>query len=358
MMSSRPPSWLRDISSRVDARLGEFLNSETIRWKSLDADLALPLDEINRLVNAGGKRLRPAFCYLGFIGVGGDENSAKLVDAQAALELLHASALLHDDVIDGSQTRRGEPTSHARYTKTHKDNSWASEARRFGEGAAVLIGDLAFVYADQLMDIANNDVVKIWNEMRVELNIGQYLDLLGSAQRERRLVKAERVSRYKSGKYTIERPLHLGATLAASALTSQLLPSLSKYGLPLGDAFQMRDDVLGAFDFADTDKNLTGKPVGDDLREGKPTPLLAMAFERADSVQRKVLDLVGSVDISDQDVSDIQEVIKQTGALVALEAKISALTAEAIAGVKQAPITQSAKDSLIELAEYISQRTT
>ena len=358
MMSSRPPSWLRDISSRVDARLGEFLNSETIRWKSLDADLALPLDEINRLVNAGGKRLRPAFCYLGFVGAGGDENSAKLVDAQAALELLHASALLHDDVIDGSQTRRGEPTSHARYTKTHKDNSWASEARRFGEGAAVLIGDLAFVYADQLMDIANNDVAKIWNEMRVELNIGQYLDLLGSAQRERRLVKAERVSRYKSGKYTIERPLHLGATLAASALTSQLLPALSKYGLPLGDAFQMRDDVLGAFDFADTDKSLTGKPVGDDLREGKPTPLLALAFERADSVQRKVLDLVGSVDISDQDVSNIQEVIKQTGALVALEAKISALTAEAIAGVKQAPITQSARDSLIELAEFISQRTT
>jgi geranylgeranyl diphosphate synthase, type I len=358
MMLSHPPSWLRDIASRVDARLGEFLNSETIRWKSLDADLALPLDEINRLVSAGGKRLRPAFCYLGFIGAGGDENSVKLVDAQAALELLHASALLHDDVIDGSQTRRGEPTSHARYTKTHKDNSWASEARRFGEGAAVLIGDLAFVYADQLIDVTNNDVAKIWNEMRVELNIGQYLDLLGSAQRERRLVKAERVSRYKSGKYTIERPLHLGATLAAPASISNLLPALSKYGLPLGDAFQMRDDVLGAFDFADSDKSLTGKPVGDDLREGKPTPLLAMAFERADSVQRKVLDLVGSVDISDQDVSNIQEVIKQTGALVALEAKISALTAEAIASVKQAPITQSARDSLIELAEFISQRTT
>ena len=358
MMSSHPPSWLRDIASRVDARLGEFLNSETTRWKSLDADLALPLDEISRLVGAGGKRLRPAFCFLGFIGAGGDENSAKLVDAQAALELLHASALLHDDVIDGSQTRRGEPTSHARYTKTHKDNSWASDARRFGEGAAVLIGDLAFVYADQLIDVANNDVAKIWNEMRVELNIGQYLDLLGSAQRERRLVKAERVSRYKSGKYTIERPLHLGATLAAPALISKLLPALSKYGLPLGDAFQMRDDVLGAFDFADSDKSLTGKPVGDDLREGKPTPLLAMAFERANSAQRKVLDLVGSVDISDQDVSNIQDVIKQTGALVALEAKISALTAEAIAGVKQAPITQSARDSLIELAEFISQRTT
>ncbi len=358
MVSSHPPSWLRDIASRVDTRLGEFLSAETVRWKSLDPDLALPLDEINRLVSAGGKRLRPTFCYLGFVGAGGDENSAKLVDAQAALELLHASALLHDDVIDGSPTRRGEPTSHARYTKTHKDNLWASEARRFGEGAAVLIGDLAFVYADQLMNATNSDLAKIWNEMRVELNIGQYLDLLGSAQRERRLVKAERVSRYKSGKYTIERPLHLGATLAETKIADRLLPALSKYGLPLGDAFQMRDDVLGAFDFAESDRSATGKPVGDDLREGKPTPLLAMAFERADSAQRQILDLVGSVDLSDQDVNKIQEVIKQTGALAELESKISALTAEAIAAIKQAPITQSAINSLIELAEFVSQRTT
>lgn len=357
-MSSHPPSWLKDIADRVDDRLVEFLDAETIRWKLLDADLVLPLGEINRLVSAGGKRLRPVFCYLGFVGAGGDANSTKLVDAQAALELLHASALLHDDVIDGSLTRRGEPTSHVRYTKSHEDNSWASEARRFGEGAAVLIGDLAFVYADQLMNVASNDVAKIWNEMRVELNIGQYLDLLGSAQRERRLVKAERVCRYKSGKYTVERPLHLGATLAKPENVGELLPALSKYGLPLGDAFQMRDDVLGAFDSLDNDKSSTGKPIGDDLREGKPTPLLAMAYERANSAQKKVLDLVGSVDLSDQDVSKIQDVIKQTGALVALEAKITALTAEAIASIKQAPITQSAIDSLIELAEFVSQRTT
>lgn len=136
------------------------------------------------------------------------------------------------------------------------------------------------------MNVASNDVAKIWNEMRVELNIGQYLDLLGSAQRERRLVKAERVCRYKSGKYTVERPLHLGATLAKPENVGELLPALSKYGLPLGDAFQMRDDVLGAFDSLDNDKSSTGKPVGDDLREGKPTPLLAMAYERANSAQK------------------------------------------------------------------------
>lgn len=340
----------------MDLRLGKFLDTEISRWSSLDDDLALPLGEIKRLVGAGGKRLRPAFCYLGFVGAGGGANSAKLVDAQAALELLHVSALLHDDVIDGSPTRRGEPTSHAQYTRTHQDKSWASEARRFGEGAAILIGDLAFVYSDQLMDTANIEVAKIWSEMRIELNIGQYLDLLGSAQRERSLVKAERVSRYKSAKYTIERPLQLGATLAETKIADQLLPALSKYGLPLGDAFQMRDDVLGAFDLDDNDKSSTGKPIGDDLRQGKPTPLLAMAHERANSSQRHVLDLVGSVDLSDQDVGKIQEVIKQTGALDELESKISALTAEAIASIKRAPITQSAIDQLVELAEFVSQR--
>ena len=357
-MSSRPPTWLQNIASRVDARLVEFLHVESQRWSALDQDLSLPISEISRLVSAGGKRLRPAFCYLGFIGAGGDANSAKLVDVQAALELLHASALLHDDVIDGSLTRRGEPTSHTQYTKIHENNSWASEARRFGEGAAVLIGDLAFVYADQLMNIASNDVAKIWSEMRIELNIGQYLDLLGSAQRERNLTKAERVCRYKSAKYTVERPLQLGAVLAAPERSEELMLALSKYGLPLGDAFQMRDDVLGAFDLTESGKSATGKPVGDDLREGKPTPLLAMAYQLANTAQKQVLDLVGSAKITDQDVSKIQDVIKQTGALAELESKISALTSEAIAGIKQAPITQSAIDSLIELAEFISQRTT
>ena len=354
-MASNPPRWLKTIAGQVDTRLGEFLSTEKNRWSTLDSDLGPPLDEIIRLVSAGGKRLRPAFCYWGFVGAGGDENSTKLLDAQMALELLHASALLHDDVIDGSVTRRGVPTTHTRYTKTHLDNTWASDSRRFGEGAAILIGDLAFVYADQLMTSASNQAKQIWNEMRVELNIGQYLDLLGSAQRERRLIKAERVSRYKSGKYTIERPLHLGAILAQPDRANVLLSALSNYGLPLGDAFQMRDDVLGVF--GDGGKNLMGKPVGDDLREGKPTPLLAMAFERANATQRAVLDLVGSPSISDRAINKVQDVIKETGALDELEIKIALLTSQAIDAVRLAPITQAAKDALCELADFVSQRT-
>jgi geranylgeranyl pyrophosphate synthase len=138
---------------------------------------------------------------------------------------------------------------------------------------AILVGDLAFVYADRLMEGAPPEAMRIWNELRIELNIGQYLDILGSVQSIRDVDKAERICRYKSGKYTIERPLHLGAVLAAPEREYELLPSLSAYGLPLGDAFQMRDDVMGAFG----EESLTGKSVGGDLREGKPTPLLARA---------------------------------------------------------------------------------
>jgi geranylgeranyl diphosphate synthase type I len=349
-----PPTWLKSVATRVESRLSEFLQDEQDRWSALDGDLNTPLGELTRLVAAGGKRLRPAFCYLAFVGVGGDENSKQLLDTQAALELLHASALLHDDIIDGSLTRRGEPTSHTRYMAKHQDSKWAGEARRFGEGAVILIGDLAFVYADQLMTGVNSITAKVWNEMRVEVNIGQYLDLLGSAQRERNLIKAERVCRYKSGKYTVERPLHLGATLAAPERADVLLEQLSNFGLPLGDAFQMRDDVLGTF--GDTSSSITGKPIGDDLREGKPTPLLAMACERATLAQRDVLDRVGAPKISHQEVSDIQQVIIETGALDALETKILSLVERSVVHIGKSSLDESSKARLTELAEFVASR--
>ncbi len=353
-MSVNPPIWLKSVATRVESRLSEFLQDEQDRWSGLDSDLSVLLGELTRLVGAGGKRLRPAFCYLAFVGAGGNENSKQLLDTQAALELLHASALLHDDIIDGSSTRRGEPTSHTRYIAKHLDSKWAGEARRFGEGAVILIGDLAFVYADQLMTGVNSITSKIWNEMRIEVNIGQYLDLLGSAQRERDLAKAERVCRYKSGKYTVERPLHLGASLVAPEQADVLLEQLSSFGLPLGDAFQMRDDVLGAF--GDDSTNLTGKPIGDDLREGKPTPLLAMACERATVAQREVLDRVGDQQLSQQDLAKIQQVIVDTGALAALELKISALVEQSITAIAQSSLNETAIKQLTELAEFIATR--
>jgi geranylgeranyl diphosphate synthase type I len=297
--------------------------------------------------------LRPAFCFWGFVGAGGDPTDELVIDAGAALELLHAFALFHDDVMDGSLTRRGKPTANAKFEASHGANKLAGESRRFGDGVAILVGDLAYVYSDQLMRNASPQAWTIWNELRIELNFGQYLDMLGSAMNERRREKAERICRYKSGKYTIERPLHLGALLAAPIRGDELIRVLSTYGLPLGDAFQMRDDVLGAFG----DTAITGKPVGDDLREGKPTPLMAIATARANAAQLKELQLVGNQDLTPQQIARVQEVIRETGALDELEVVITRLTDEAIAAVQNVPFAQSVRDELITLAEYVSWRT-
>ena len=352
-LPSSPPPSLAPIAARVDACLDELITAAGTRWASFDADLAGPFDEIHRMVRSGGKRLRPAFCHWGFVGAGGDVDDERVVRAGAALELMHAFALFHDDVMDDSASRRGAPTTHARYAGIHAAQGWAGESRRFGEGVAILVGDLAFVLSDELLLGASAQVWAQWNELRIELNVGQYLDILGSVQNDRRLEKAERIARYKSGKYTIERPLHLGALLASPDAGVDLLPGLSAYGLPLGDAFQMRDDVMGAFG----DTALTGKPVGDDLREGKPTPLLARAVALADRTQRDILARVGAPDLGADEISTIQQVIVDTGALDALEAHISALAAEAVAALDRIAITPDARAELAALAAFVVARS-
>ena len=329
-----------------------MLDVELARWSAFDEDLAEPIGEIARLVLAGGKRLRPAFTHWGFIGAGGDPDDAMVTDAGAAFELMHAFALFHDDVMDDAASRRGAPTTHTVFGQHHRDGDWAGEDRRFGEGVAILVGDLAFVYADQLLLGASPQAIAIWNELRIELNVGQILDILGGARNDRRREKAERICRYKSGKYTIERPLHLGAVLASADRADDLLPALSAYGLPLGDAFQMRDDVMGAFG----DEAVSGKPVGGDLREGKPTPLLARAVEAASASQLAVLDQVGRPGLTDDDVARIQQVIVDTGALAALEAAITSLTDDAVTAIDTACITGEARTELVALAHYVSWR--
>ncbi|MEP7111701.1 MAG: polyprenyl synthetase family protein [Ilumatobacteraceae bacterium] len=351
-MPATPPPSLAAIAAAVETRLRTLLDVEVARWAAFDEDLRTPMEHIARLVLGGGKRLRPSFCHWGFVGAGGNPDDPRIIDAGAALELMHAFALFHDDVMDDASSRRGTPTTHTVFAAAHASAGWAGESRRFGEGVAILVGDLAFVMADQLLLDAPRDAWVIWNELRTELNIGQLLDIVGSVRGDRRLDKAERICRYKSGKYTVERPLHLGAVLAAPDRAAELLPALSAYGLPLGDAFQMRDDVMGAFG----DEIVTGKPVGGDLREGKPTPLLARAVAAATPTQRTVLERVGSADLGDNDIADIQRVIVDTGALAALEVQIARLTDEAIAAIEIAPITKCSRDELIELAHYVSWR--
>jgi geranylgeranyl diphosphate synthase type I len=346
--TTAPPS-LAVIARDIDARLGALLDEHHRRWTAVDPDLAIPFDEIGRMVRSGGKRLRPAFCHWGFVAAGGEPGDPRVVDAGAAFELMHAFALFHDDVMDDAASRRGAATTHAVYGESHRANDWSGEARRFGEGIAILIGDLALVLSDELMVGASRQLWELWNELRIELNVGQLLDLLGAVQRDRRLEKAERIARYKSGKYTIERPLHVGACLAAPERAAELLPALSAYGVPLGDAFQMRDDVMGAFG----DASLTGKPVGDDLREGKPTPLLARAVAAASPEQLAVLELVGSPHLDAADIAAIQHVIVETGALAALERRIEDLADRAVAALDAADVTEEGRRELTSLAAFV-----
>jgi geranylgeranyl diphosphate synthase type I len=344
-----PPS-LRAVAVRVDERLARLFDAEVARWRTIDPAIAAPLAALRRLVDAGGKRLRPAFCYWAFVGAGGDPDDPRIIDAGAAFELLHAFALVHDDVMDGSDTRRGAPTTHVEFAREHRRGGWRGEDRRYGEGVAILMGDLSHVYADMLLGDVGPEAAAVWNDLRLELNVGQYLDLLATARADRDRVVAHRIARYKSGKYTIERPLHVGAALAGRL--GDLQGPLSAYGDPLGEAFQLRDDVLGAFG----DPAVTGKPVGQDLREGKPTPLLAAAVERASDGHHDLLDRVGQPGLSDGEVLAIQQLLVDGGALDEIERLIERLTARAIDVIGTADITLRARDELVDLARFVASR--
>jgi len=350
-----PPS-LNRIAERVEARLGTFLHAETERWANLDPSLEQPMDAMRRLVLSGGKRLRPAFCHWGFVGSGGDPEDPAVVDAGAALELLHTFALIHDDVMDGSPLRRGLDTVHRSFETRHAAEGWRGEGRRFGEGAAILVGDLAFVYADQLLGDVSRDAWNVFTELRLEVNVGQYLDLVGTARGgtvkgEAGVEQARRIGQYKSGKYTIERPLHLGAALAGRL--DDMAGPLSAYGSPLGEAFQLRDDLLGAFG----DTALTGKPVGEDLREGRPTALYAHAAGAADGAAAKLLaDRFGAADLTDGEVAELQDVMEETGARRKVEEEVDRLVAEALDAIEVAPVLPGARTELVELACYVAAR--
>jgi geranylgeranyl diphosphate synthase type I len=334
----------------AEKRLSAFLGAERRRWVGVDPDLAAVVDAVADLVDAGGKRLRPACCHWAYVGAGGDPFDPAVADAGAALELLHAFALLHDDVMDGSATRRGRPAAYRSFIEAHQHGDWRGEARRFGEGAAVLAGDLAFAWSDELLVDAPIEARRVWGELRVELALGQYLDVLGAARGSSSPEQALRTLRYKSGKYTIERPLHLGAALAGRY--EELAEPLSAVGLPLGDAFQLRDDLLGAFG----DEEATGKPVGDDLREGKPTLLHAVAVTRANGATAEALARYGTDDLDDEDIAAIQEALVACGAVAEIEGLVTSLCAEADAAIDALPFDDDVKAALHEVAAVATHR--
>jgi geranylgeranyl diphosphate synthase type I len=338
------------VASPADDVLRSVFRRETERWGDVDPFLARLVGDLADFALHGGKRLRPAFVYWGFAAVDGDPDDLRVHELGAAMELLHAFALLHDDVMDGAETRRGRAAAHKGLMAEHHAAGWNGESRRFGEGIAILMGDLAFVYADRLVSELPTEVRRVWDELRVELTMGQYLDVIGAARADHDLERSERIALYKSGRYSVERPLHLGAALGGQLLS--LGPHLSQFGAPLGEAFQLRDDLLGAIG----DEAVTGKPVGDDLREGKPTVLLAYAHVLATASQRRCLDRVGQHDLRAEDVAEIQDVLVTCGAVDAVEGAIAVRVHAARAALNVAPITDQARVALVALADMLAWR--
>lgn len=342
-----------DPIERVNDVLVATIADHRDRHRNLSGYLDTVYDELETLALGGGKRLRPQFCWWGWLAAGGDPASELPIRLGAAVELVHVMALLHDDVIDDADTRRGSPTAHKRLSAHHDAQRLAGESRRYGEGLAVLIGDITSVMSDELTLGIGDRARVVWNELRLEMNLGQFLDTIGSAHRDRDEQFARTVSRLKSAKYTVERPLHLGAVSADPRRGVELTAMLSAYGLPIGEAFQLRDDVLGAFG----DSAVVGKPVGGDFREGKPTPMLAIARQRADGAQTAVLDTVGRPDLSDAEVARIQQVIIATGALDAIEQRIGELTEMAIEALDRDQVGVHVHDALVGLARSMSNRS-
>ncbi|HEY0561655.1 MAG TPA: polyprenyl synthetase family protein [Frankiaceae bacterium] len=355
-MSLGDPLDAADLRQRVQKALSAFLATEETVLESLSSSLAPVGSALDEFLLTGGKRLRPAFAFWGHRAAGGDDSDA-VVAAVSSLELLHACALIHDDVIDGSDLRRGRPAVHRRFAAAHDDAGYRGRADDFGVASAVVLGDLCHVWADQMFHSAGLPAeallaaLPVYDTMRVELMAGQYLDVLAQADPspdvDGALARALRVARYKSGKYTVERPLHLGAVLAGASLSGPVCAALSDYGLPLGEAFQLRDDVLGVFGDPDT----TGKPAGDDLRDGKRTALVALARSRGDAAARCVLDTyLGRPDLDAAGVARLRDVMASTGALAEVERIIAARTAEALAALDTGALDTEAVAVLRALA--------
>ena len=361
---------LGHVRDRVDRALQAFLGQQHEVLLAAGGPDLLPGAESIAGLLAGGKRLRPAFCYWGWRGAGGPD-CPEIFHAAASLELLHAGALIHDDLMDASDTRRGQPSLHRQFEARHARGHWHGSGAAFGMSVAILMGDLLLCWTDEMFHASGLPAEAlrrgrpVLDRMRTEVFAGQYLDLLGQASGDETLDSALRVVEFKTAKYTIERPLHLGAALAGghpgpsgrdagtaapggpAGREAGLAAAYTGYGLPLGVAFQLRDDILGVFG----DPAQTGKPAGDDVREGKRTVLLAIAKDRATPGQAQVIDrYLGDPALDEAGTAEIRAAITGTGAVAECERMIGRHVSEAIGALAGTPITAEARDALAALA--------
>jgi len=347
---------INGIRSEINQALADFVTNQGKYLRTIGPELDPVALALEKFLLESGKRLRPLFAYVGLVGAG-VLPTKELISAAASLELVHVCALIHDDVMDASDTRRGAPSIHKSFEKMHQDKKLVGSGSQFGIASAILIGDLALIWSAQMLHNSKLPTEKlisalpVYDEMRVELMAGQFLDVYEQSLGTQSVERSMKVARYKSGKYTIERPLHFGAALAQAP--KDLISTYSKYGIPLGEAFQLRDDLLGVFG----DPSQTGKPSGDDLREGKRTALIAIALQKANTSQQKIItDNLGDPGLTPSMISDLQQVITETGATSHIELMIEELTNTSLTALNHDGISPDGKKLLTELAILATNR--
>lgn len=346
----------------VEALLQQNLQSLALSWRRLDLvarrdaddlDTASVLELLGDMVAAGGKLFRPRMAYWGWVAGGGSASGRgrdELVQSCVALELLHVFALIHDDVMDASDTRRGRPSVHAAARQQHRERGGHGDAQRYGENIAILAGDLAHSEAGLLVGRLPLPMQELWRTLTVELMVGQGRDLVGAANGRRDLEHARAVARAKSGAYTVTRPLQLGAIAAGAG--PQTLAALERYGIAAGEAFALRDDILGVIG----DPRQTGKPVGDDLIAGKPTVLLALADERFGPRHRRLLNRAARGRANARQLADLQAELFRSGVIDDVEAMITAAVETATSAADDAAIAAEAASGLHELVRRMAWR--
>ncbi|WP_432013416.1 polyprenyl synthetase family protein [Streptomyces cucumeris] len=307
---------------------------------------------------SGGKRIRPLLCVTGWRAVGGTGDPGPVLRVAAGLELFHAFALLHDDVMDDSPVRRGRPTMHRTLAALGAARLTPERIERAGANGAVLLGDLALLWSDELLHTAGLTPVQLaavlppLSAMRTEVMLGQFLDLEATGVLTDDVEATLTVNRYKTATYTVERPLHIGAAVAGAGPAA--LDALSRYALPLGEAFQLRDDLLGVYGTAES----TGKSPLDDLRAGKNTTLTALALRAADRVQDAQLrELLGDPLLDEKQAAIVREIFDATGARETVERMIDERRQQALHALDTAPFTPDAVAALRRLARLATVRT-
>ncbi|MEN9970202.1 MAG: hypothetical protein RLZZ229_410 [Actinomycetota bacterium] len=365
----------RALLELIQENLDDFCVARATEFSSISPDL-MPVVEYTKDLLAGGKRFRALFAYWAWAGslAGSDlhqteqqrkASAAAIVGITSALEMFHGAALVHDDLLDQSDTRRGKPAVHKKFESLHQQSGWAGSPERFGVAGSVLVGDLMLGWSSEMFGNAlllapSSDIETAcrteFSKMRVEVMAGQYLDVLEENAAPTRAIhelvgRANRVMLYKTAKYSIEAPLLIGAAFAGAG--PGLLRGLSAFGIPLGMAFQLKDDILGVFG----DPAITGKPAGDDLREGKRTVLVGLTRESLNpSVGRIFDEMLASRELDSEQIEFLQQTIIDSGALAKTERMMTELADESLASLELLDIDASAKAELKKLALQVIQR--